>query len=86
MEREISFTNGIIHLYVTPLSIKSQMVMYLKLPNIVGNFHFLGHTQIHPYSKLCIIFESFIRTEVVYHNDLTFTDLMKWAFPLLGST
>lgn len=85
MEREISFTNGIIHLYVTPPSIKSQMVMYLKLPNNVVNFLFLGHTQIHHYYKLCIIFETFTRTEAVHHNDLTFTDHMKWAFPLLGS-
>lgn len=71
MEREISFTNGIIHLYVTPPSIKSQMVMSLELPNNVGNFLFLGHTQIHHFSKLYIIFESFTRTEAVYRNILT---------------
>lgn len=83
MKREISFTNGIIHLYVTPPSTKSQMVMCLELPNIVGNFPFLGPTQIHHYFKLYIIFESFRRTEAVYH-DLTFIDHMKWAFPLIG--
>lgn len=70
MEREISFTNGIIHLYVTPPSIKSQMVMSLELPNNVGNFLFLGHTQIHHFSKLYIIFESFTKIEAVYHNNL----------------
>lgn len=68
MEREISFTNSIIHLYVTPPSIKSQMVMYFELPNIVGNFLFLGHTQIHHYSKLYIILKSFTRTKAVYHK------------------
>lgn len=81
MEKEISFINGIIHLYVTTPSAKSQMVMYFELPNIVGNFLFLGHTQIHHYSKLHIIFESFTRIEAVYHNDLTFTAHMKQAFP-----
>ena len=55
MEREISFTNGIIHLYVTPPSIKSQMVICLELSNIVGNFLFLGHTPIHHYFKLYLI-------------------------------
>lgn len=70
MEREISFTNGIIHLYVTPPSIKSQMVMSLELPNNAGNFLFLGHTQIHHFSKLYIIFESFTKIEAVYHNNL----------------
>lgn len=77
MEREISFTNGIIHLYVTHPPIKSQMVMYLELPNIIGNFLFLGHTQIHHYSRLYITFESFTTTEGVYHKDLTFTDHTK---------
>ena len=86
MEREISFTNGIIHLYVTPPSIKSQMVVCLELTNIVGNFLFLGHTPIHQYSKLYLIFESFTRTETVYQSDLTCIDHMKWAFASLGST
>lgn len=66
-------------------SIKPQMVMFLELTNIVGNFLFLGHTPIHHNSILYIIFGSFIRTEAVYQSDLTFTDQMKWAFAFLHS-
>lgn len=47
---------------------------YLELPNIIGNFLFLGHTQIHHYSQLCLLLESLIIAKAVSHNDLKLTD------------
>lgn len=49
---------------------------YLELPNIIGNFLFLGHTQIHHHSQLCLLLESLIIAKAVSHNDLKLPDHM----------
>lgn len=54
---------------------------YLEFPNIIGNFLFLGHTQIHHHSQLHLLLESLIIAKAVFHNDLKLTDHMTRPCP-----
>lgn len=54
---------------------------YLELPNIIGNFLFLGHTQIHHHSQLYLLSESLTIAKAVFHKDLKLTDHMTRPFP-----